>query len=390
MIDVSSPANLETRADHRHCVRNDSVCRGAFVNHARQLLPNLDEPIEIEATRLYGPEMEGALPTVALRHKLETTLRFYQWFSEGKQAEFVVPSEIVPDGEISAQFARCWQAAAKATPELKPKFLLRKDGFQVPLPHGYYRFNRSVLLAESSDDGSDVTIAVDPALLRKGGLFRMDITDDGVRLQPLGTAFRKWKLALRILRRYRQGVRVEIMRRLRAGVPFEFSRHRAALKVTLKSGRMPTELKQRYEERAQNVNRRLQRVSDACAALELEAQRAAEKFAAKAEILAAQRASELTQAIGWFRDTRARLWQIAQVSYRKDSLPEWPFRSPLEIRGWAKRGLSSRQRMRLENAIEWFTKSYNEVVALGWDPAEDSTLIENKAVPQQILALDYR
>jgi hypothetical protein len=161
----------------------------------------------------------------------------------------------------------------------------------------------------------DIISPLAPTLLRKGGLFRMDITDDGVRLQPLGTAFRKWKLALRILRRYRQGVRVEIMRRLRAGVPFEFSRHRGALKVTLKSGLMPTELKQHYEERARNISRRLQRVNDACIALEVEAQRAAEKFAAKAEILAAQRANALKQAVGWFQDTRTRLWQIAQVSY---------------------------------------------------------------------------
>jgi hypothetical protein len=46
--------------------------------------------------------------------------------------------------------------------------------------------------------------------------------------------------------------------------------------------------------------------------------------------------------------------------------------------------------MRLDNAIEWFTKAYNEVVELGWDPVKDSTLIENKAVPQRILALEYQ
>ena len=76
----------------------------------------------------------------------------------------------------------------KALPNLKPRFALTADGFRVPLPHGCYRFHRSVLLDANLDEGNDTTVEVDPMLLRKGGLYRLSKDADGLRFESLQTA----------------------------------------------------------------------------------------------------------------------------------------------------------------------------------------------------------
>ena len=354
------------------------------------MLPNLDEAIESKASHLYGTEPDGEPPLVPLETHLEKLARFYGWFVEGKPAELVLSSAIMPDGEIGTQFVRCWREALKASPQLTPRFTLRADGFRVPLQHGHYRFNRSVLLDPASDDGSDVTVDVDHALLRKGGLFRLLITPDTVRLQPLGAHFPRWKIALRMLRHFRRGVRPEILRRLRANIPFEFSRCHGALQVTLKSGRMPKEVRDEYRRRAALINARLNRVRDARGALELEGRAAAAAFAGDPATAAAQRARERDAAITSFRDARDRLWRIALECYRKTTLPDWPFRTPDEIRSQTKRGLSSRQRIRLDHAVECFTRAHEEVTAYGWNPLGDTWLGERRAdtTSQRILAME--
>src|SRR5207253_1121699 len=139
---------------------------------------------------------------------------FYEWFASGKPAEVILSNGMLPDGEIDPQFARCWQAAIKAMPQLKPVFALRADGFRVPLPHGFYRFNRSVLLNPIRDDNADLNVEVDPQLLRKGGLYRLVPVPSGTRLESLESVMPRWKIALRMLRRYRTSVRPEILRRL--------------------------------------------------------------------------------------------------------------------------------------------------------------------------------
>ena len=183
----------------------------------------------------------------------------------------------MPDGEITPQFARCWQAALKALPNLTPRFALTADGFRIPLPHGHYRFNRSVLLDTNLDGGNATTVEVDPTLLRKGGLYRLKTDADGIRLESLQTAIPRWKVALRMLRRHRISMRQELLRRMRSGVAFEFSRQKGALKVTLNVGKMPSELRILYRTRAALMRNRLNRVREALAELEAEGESAAEK-----------------------------------------------------------------------------------------------------------------
>jgi hypothetical protein len=214
---------------------------------------------------------------------------------------------------------------------------------------------------------------------------------DGIRLESLQTAIPRWKVALRMLRKHRITMRAELLRRMRAGVAFEFSRQKGAVKVTLKAGKMPREVRIQYCTRAAIVRDRLNRVREALAELEAEGERAAETFAANPTIIAAQRAAERESAITAFRGARDRLWQVARQCYRRDSLPPWPYRTPAEIRGCARRGISSRQRMRIENAIQGFTRAYEEATAYGWNPLDDESLTEHhhNGAPQRILAVEF-
>ena len=97
MIEISSPANLETRATYRHCVRNDRVCREAFVNHARQLLPNLDEPIEIEAT------VSQALPNAMFKLRLDNSDREILGIVSGKMRKHFI--RILPGDRVKVELS---------------------------------------------------------------------------------------------------------------------------------------------------------------------------------------------------------------------------------------------------------------------------------------------
>ena len=383
--------SLSTGSAFRDCPRNHHIRRKAFCDRAHQLLPDLAAKIESTATGLYGPELEGQPRLKSLADLLERRAKFCDWFAQGKPADVVVPFGAMPDGEITPRFARCWQAALKALPNLMPRFALTADGFRIPLPHGCYRLYRSVLLDANLDEGNDTTVEVDPTLLHKGGLYRMSKGADGIRLESLQTAIPRWKVALRMLRKHRITMRAELLRRMRAGVAFEFSRQKGAVKVTLKAGKMPREVRIQYCTRAAIVRDRLNRVREALAELEAEGERAAETFAANPTIIAAQRAAERESAITAFRGARDRLWQVARQCYRRDSLPPWPYRTPAEIRGCARRGISSRQRMRIENAIQGFTRAYEEATAYGWNPLDDESLTEHhhNGAPQRILAVEF-
>ena len=129
-------------------------------------------------------------------------------------------------------------------------------------------------------------------------------------------------------------MRLELLRRMRAGVAFEFSREKGAIKVTLKAGKIPSELRIRYRTRADIMRNRLNRIREALAELEAEGKRAAETFAADPANIAAQNAAERESTITAFRGARDRLWQIARQCYRRDSLSPWPFGSA-EICGCA-------------------------------------------------------
>lgn len=368
------------------------IRRRAFCQRARELLPNLEDETQSEATARYGTDDENPAPHSPLEQALERRSKFYDWFADGKSAELIISNGMVPDGEIDSQFARCWQAALKATPNLKPSFALRTNGFRVPLPHGYYRFNRSILLNPAVDDGADLNVEVDPQLLRKGGLYCLNATPGGTRLEHMEKAMPQWRIALRMLRRYQASVRPEILRRLRSGVRFEFSRCRHAVRVTLRAGRMPDAVRAKYRARSLTIHRRLDHVRAALAQLETEGRHAAETFAAEPHIQAAQLAAARETAIATFRDARGRLWRIAQECYRRDSLPPWPYRTPDEISGCAKRGISPRQRIRLDHAIEWFADAYREVVGFDWNPIEDPCLTEQSrrtTTAQRILALGF-
>jgi hypothetical protein len=383
--------SLTTRSAFRDCPRNHHIRRKAFCDRARQLLPDLAAKVESTATGLYGPELEGQPRLKSLADLLERRAKLCDWFAQGKPADVVIPFGAVPDGEITPQFARCWQAALKALPDLTPRFALTTNGFRIPLPHGCYRFYRSVLLDANLDEGNDTTVEVDPMLLRKGGLYRLRKDAGSIRLESLQTAIPRWKVALRMLRKHRISMRPELLRRMRDGVAFEFSRQKGAVKVTLKAGKMPSEVRIQYRMRATLVRNRLNRVHDALAELEAEGERAAELFAANPSIIEAQRAAERESTIAAFRGARDRLWQVARQCYRRDSLPPWPFRTPAEIRGCARRGISSRQRMRIENAIQGFTRAYEDATAGGWNPLDDEDLTErhHKGAPQRILAVEF-
>ncbi len=352
--------------------RNQTIRRTAFAERARELLPYSDTEIEEAALARFGPGSPPAPSSPTLSDRIVSKIRFYTWFAEGKPAECNFRPEVMPDGEIDSRFARCWQEAVKATPGLTPRFTLRAAGFHVPLPGGYYRFNRSVLLSNATDDGSDVVVTVAPKLLQKSGLYRATITTDGVTLDSLDAGFLRWKNALRMLRHYRQSVRPEILRRLRAGIPFEFARERGELCVTLRSGRMPKETKDDYKRRAAIFSGRLDRVRAALAALAGEGRIAAEQFAARPEIVAAEFARARETAIADFRAARDRFWQSALESYHKTTLPDFPFRTPSEVRGRLKSSLSHRQRERCGHTHELFVSAFRRVADFGWNPLEET------------------
>ena len=297
----------------------------------------------------------------------------------------------MPDGEIDSRFARCWQEAVKATPGLSARFTLRADGFHVPLPRGHYRFNRSVLLSDATDDGSDVVVTVAPRLLQKGGLYRATITTLGVNLESLDASFMRWKIALRMLRRYRRTVRPEILRRLHAGISFEFARGRGELCVTLRSGRMPKETKEDYKRRAAIFSGRLDRVRDALTALADEGRGAANQFAARPEIATGELERARETAIADFRAARDRFWQSALESYHKITLPDFPFRTPSEVRGRRKSSLSHRQRERLDRAYEFFVSAFRRVTEFGWNPLEETPPGTRRGgeTSQQMLAMEF-
>ena len=162
--------------------------------------------------------------------------------------------------------------------------------------------------------------------------------------------------------------------------------------MTLRAGRIPKDVHAKYRAFSLTIHWRLDRVRDAFARLKAEGRHAAEFFAADSNVRSAQHAAAREATIAAFRDARDRLWRIAQECYRKDSLPPWPYRTPDEIRGCAKRGISPRQRIRLDHAIEWFTGAYNELSGFDWDPLDDPCLTEQSrrtTMPQRILALGF-
>lgn len=344
---------MKYRADPR----NEAVRRQAFVQRARELLPDLREEIKTEATRRFGPRPEGECAMARLRERLEKTSRFHDWFAEGRAAEFKFWGDALPHGEMNEQFVRCWREAKKGTPALTNRFTLRKDGFRVPLPHGHYRFERGVLLPRDVDDGSDIVLDVDDELLRRGGLFRLEIKTDACRLVALSAVLTRWKIALRMLRHFRAPVRPEIMRRLRTGQPLEYSRGRGSVVVTLRCGRMPKEVRDAYRARAEVHHRRLNRVIEGETWLSGEGTAAANEFATAPEVQAAQAAAQRERRIAAYREARDRLWTIASVYYVKRSLPEWPFRTPDEICGRMKADISPRRQLRLESAVEAFRRA---------------------------------
>ncbi len=359
------------------------------MDRARELLPDLHGEIETEATRRFGPQPERGCAVTQLRERLEKIRRFHDWFAEGKPAEFEFWADVLPHGEMNEQFIRCWREAVKATPTLSNRFTLRKDGFRVPLPHGHYRFDRCVLLPREADDGSEFVLDVDVDLLRRGGLFRLEVKADACRLVSLASVLARWKIALRMLRHFRPQLRPEIMRRLRAGQPLEYSRHRGALAVTLRCGRMPKEVRDAYRARAAIHRGRLEKVIEIETLLSSEGAMTAQEFAASSVAQAAQAAAQRERLIGAYRDARDRLWALAGVYYVKRSLPEWPFRTPEEVCGQMKSGISPRRQLRLESAIDWFRRAYAEVVESGWNPLEDAlpTRARGSAESQQVLPL---
>lgn len=374
---------------YRACPRNEAVRREAFVRRARELLPDLGEANETEATRRFGPRPEGGRAVARLRERLEKISRFHDWFAEGKVAQFEFWADVLPHGEMNEQFVRCWREAIKAMPTLTNRFTLRKDGFRVPLPQGHYRFERGVLLPREIDDGSEVVLDVDDALLRRGGLFRLEIKPDASRLVSLATVLARWKIALRMLRHFRAPVRPEIMRRLRAGQPLEYSRGRGSLVVTLRCGRMPKEVRDAYRVCAEIQHRRLNRVIEGEAWLSGEGTTAADEFAAAPAVQAAQAAAQRERLIAAYREARDRLWTIASMYYVKRSLPEWPFRTPDEVCGRMKAGISPRRQLRLESAVEAFRRAYAEVIECGWNPLADIVTMRARgsADSQQMLPL---
>ncbi|MBL9187545.1 MAG: hypothetical protein JNK23_08720 [Opitutaceae bacterium] len=373
------------------CPRNQTIRRTAFVERATELLPHSAAEIEETALARYGSGSPHAPSSPTLSDQIDSKIRFYTWFAEGKPAEFSFRPDVMPDGEIDSRFARCWQEAVKATPGLTARFTLRAGGFRVPLPGGYYRFNRSVLLSNATDDGSDVFVAVAPKLLQKGGLYRATITTEGVALDSLDAVFLRWKIALRMLRRYRRTVRPEILRRLRAGIPFEFARDHGELCVTLRSGRMPKETKDDYKRRAAIFSSRLDRVRDALAALAAEGQAAAEQFAARPEIAAAELAQARETAIADYRAARDRFWHSALESYHKTTLPGFPFRTPSEVHGRLKSSLSHRQRERFDHTHAFFVSAFRRVMEFGWNPLEETPTDTRRSenASQQMLAMEF-
>ena len=47
--------------------------------------------------------------------------------------------------------------------------------------------------------------------------------------------------------------------------------------------------------------------------------------------------------------------------------------------------------MRIENAIQGFTRAYEEATAYGWNPLDDESLTEHhhNGAPQRILAVEF-
>ena len=373
------------------CSRNQTIRRTAFVERATELLPHSAAEIEEAALARYGPGSPHAPSSATLLDRIESKIRFYTWFAEGKPAEFSFRPDLMPDGAIDLRFARCWQEAVKATPSLTARFALRAGGFHVPLPGGYYRFNRSVLLSNATDDGSEVVVTVAPKLLLKGGLYRATITTDGVTLDSLDAVFLRWKITLRMLRRYRRTVRPEILRRLRAGIPFEFTRNHGELCVTLRSGRMPKETKDDYKHRAAIFSGRHDRARDALTTLAAEGRLTANQFAARPEIATAEFEHARETAIADFRAARDRFWQSALESYYKTTLPDFPFRTPAEVRGRLKSSLSHRQRERFGHTHEFFVSAFRRVTELGWNPLEETPAGTQRVgdTNQQMLAMEF-
>lgn len=52
--------------------------------------------------------------------------------------------------------------------------------------------------------------------------------------------------------------------------------------------------------------------------------------------------------------------------------------------------MTSRKRLRLDQAIAAFEQAYREVAAWGWNPLQDADLTERRGgAPQRILALEF-
>ena len=68
------------------CPRNQKIRRTAFVERASELLPHSAEDIEAAALARYGPSSPDAPSSSTLSDQIESKIRFYTWFADGKPA----------------------------------------------------------------------------------------------------------------------------------------------------------------------------------------------------------------------------------------------------------------------------------------------------------------
>ena len=355
---------MTTRDAEKNAVR-----RAGFVSRGCELLPNLQAAVYVKATELYGDV--GGERYHKLTVRLERRQKAWETFAKGKPFEIELRGEVLPDGHLDARFAQCIRAVRDVRPDIGCIFGLTAAGVAISWDSGRYMFHRAVFIPPAVEDGKVGTIDIAEALLRKGGLFRLERNDAGFRMLSLEGAFPTWRLLLRLTRELGPRGRAEAIRRSRAGIPFEFTGSgRNDVRAVLRAGKMPREVRDEFERqsalyagRLLRVKRRLDELTDA-------GRTEAEAFAAQPDCQGAQFEAARQELHDHFKATQQRIMRVMEECCYKRDIPEvalvavprcWPRTRP---------GLSHRLYSRWDAAKAGFTAAVEALRTAGQVPVE--------------------
>jgi hypothetical protein len=290
-----------------------------------------------ESGLLYGTPVH---PIIRLEAQLRRSASAMAEWAKRKPLRTTLPIAVA--GEMPRVFGLIWRAYCDAlgnawagTPA---SFRVEKMATRLVWGTGSYALLPGILAA--GEDFADFSgqITVDPALIRVGGPFQVQITPQGLHFEGVGSKVHLWRVALGFIREHckapidRSSLNYrDIIHRFRHGGKLCYAavrnrchsqQVRAETTVTLSGGAAAPELVSISKRRAARYGVRADIVSSYIEALEKLSLDACERFVANPEHQQANVSRELSLSEEAFREARLNLFRAAAEACYKKELPE--------------------------------------------------------------------